>query len=129
MDSRSHPRRGDVVALAEGTHVTIKKLKEPPRGDWHICTRVRRSRLSGMSGPAPGWFDDGGTRNRRGMAEPLAFRYRAVADDGRRTEIFVSNVEYLAGDELPLRSARWTVERVEQEGIEHDDGREQTVRT
>jgi hypothetical protein len=63
------------------------------------------------------------------MVEPPAFRYRALSGDGRRSEIFASNVEYLAGDELPLRSARWTVERVEQEGIEHHDGHDVTVRT
>ena len=62
------------------------------------------------------------------MTEAPAFRYRAVADQGRRTEIFTSNVEYVAGDELPLRSARWTVERVEQEGFDHVEGETVTVR-
>jgi hypothetical protein len=27
------PRRGDVVSLADGTRVAIKKVREPPRGD------------------------------------------------------------------------------------------------
>ncbi len=58
----------------------------------------------------------------------LAFLYTAIAE-GRPPETFTSNVEYLAGDELPLRSARWTVERVEQEGIEHEHGETVTVRT
>jgi hypothetical protein len=60
-----------------------------------------------------------------------AYRYRAIATDtdGREViEIFESNVEYLAGDELPLRSARWQVESVEQEGIAHIDGEDQRVR-
>jgi hypothetical protein len=69
------------------------------------------------------------TRNHFPVIEPPAFRYRAVANDGRNTEVFTSNVEYLAGDELPLRSARWTVERVEQEGFDHDRGVTVTVRT
>ena len=63
------------------------------------------------------------------MTETPAYRYRAVANDGAKTELFTSNVEYLAGDELPLRTARWSVERVEQEGIEHVDGVTVTVRT
>jgi hypothetical protein len=66
------------------------------------------------------------------MAEELpAFRYRAVATDSEGKEIieiFESNVEYLAGDELPLRSARWRVESVDQEGIAHIDGEDQRVR-
>jgi len=60
-----------------------------------------------------------------------AYRYRAVALDragNEVVEIFESNVEYLAGDELPLRSARWQVESVEQEGIAHIDGEDQRVR-
>ena len=63
------------------------------------------------------------------MAQTPAFRYRAVTGDGRHTEIFTSNVEYVAGDKLPLRSARWTVERVEQEGLDHEGGATVTVRT
>jgi hypothetical protein len=66
------------------------------------------------------------------MADELpAYRYRAVATDSDGNEvmeIFESNVEYLAGDELPLRSARWQVEAVEQEGIAHIDGEDQRVR-
>jgi hypothetical protein len=58
-----------------------------------------------------------------------AYRYRAVVEDGRRAEIFTSDVEYVAGDEIPLRGGRWTVERVEQDGIEHEDGGDVTVRT
>jgi hypothetical protein len=63
------------------------------------------------------------------MTETPVFRYRAVANGGRNTEIFSSNVEYVAGDELPWRSARWTVERVEQEGFDHIEGASVTVRT
>jgi hypothetical protein len=46
----------------------------------------------------------------------------------RVVECLTSNVEYMAGDELPLRSARWRVRMVMQEGIERIDGQEQTVR-
>jgi hypothetical protein len=63
------------------------------------------------------------------VTETPAFRYRAIANDGRTEEIFTSNVEYFAGDELTLGGASWTVERVEQEGIEHEDGDAITVRT
>ena len=63
------------------------------------------------------------------MTQTPAFRYRAVANDGRNREIFTSNVEYLAGDELPLPSARWQVVRVEQEGFDHEGGATVTVRT
>jgi hypothetical protein len=66
------------------------------------------------------------------MSDELpAYRYRAVATDSHGNEvieIFESNVEYLAGDELPLRSARWHVEVVEQDGIAHIDGEDQRVR-
>ena len=65
------------------------------------------------------------------MTDTPAFRYRAIADDADAgvEEIFTSDVEYFAGDELTLRGARWTIERVEQEGIEHEDGESVTVRT
>jgi hypothetical protein len=66
------------------------------------------------------------------MTEELpAYRYRAVAVDADGEEVvqvFESNVEYMAGDELPLRSARWHVESVEQEGISHVGGDDQRVR-
>ena len=65
------------------------------------------------------------------MPELPAFRYRATAKDdagGDVIEIFTSNVEYIAGDELPLCSARWEVQTVEQEGIAHIDGEDQVVR-
>jgi hypothetical protein len=63
------------------------------------------------------------------VPEPVAFRYLAVATNGGAAEEFTSSVEYLAGDELPLRSARWTVERVQEEGIERDGRDVFTVRT
>jgi hypothetical protein len=59
------------------------------------------------------------------------FRYRATATDSdgeRVVEIFTSNVEYMPGDELPLRSARWQVRTVDQEGIARIDGEDQRVR-
>ena len=64
--------------------------------------------------------------------EAPAFHYQAIAQlpDGQAiAETFTSNVEYLAGDELPLNSARWHVESVEQERIDEIDGHEQSVRT
>jgi hypothetical protein len=57
----------------------------------------------------------------------LAFLYTAIAQ-GRPPETFTSNVEYLVGDELPLPSARWTVERVEETGVEYSQGGVATVR-
>jgi hypothetical protein len=66
------------------------------------------------------------------MSDELpAYRYRAVATDSAGNEVvemFQSNVEYLAGDELPLSSGRWHVETVVQEGIEHVAGEDQRVR-
>ena len=66
------------------------------------------------------------------MSDELpAYRYRAVATDSAGdevVEIFESNVEYLAGDELPLSSARWHVESVVQEGIAHVGREDQRVR-
>ena len=66
------------------------------------------------------------------MSDELpAYRYRAVATDGAGNEvveIFESNVEYVAGDELPLSSALWHVERVVQEGIAHVEREDQRVR-
>jgi hypothetical protein len=61
-----------------------------------------------------------------------SFHYRALAElpDGQPiAETFTSNVEYLAGDELPLGSARWHVESVEQERIDEVNGHKQSVRT
>jgi hypothetical protein len=49
------------------------------------------------------------------------YAYTAVAP-GRDPESFTSNVEYLPGDELPLRSARLTVVRVEEAGTEYSEG-------
>lgn len=49
------------------------------------------------------------------MSAQPTYVYRAVATDaaGRSVvETFDSNVEYLAGDELPLSSARWRVDSV-----------------
>ena len=57
----------------------------------------------------------------------LAFVYTAIAE-GRAPETFTSDVEYLVGDELPLRSARWTVEEVQEEGIEYSEGAVATAR-
>jgi hypothetical protein len=53
---------------------------------------------------------------------PHAFRYRVVANDCVYTEELLSNVEYVPGDELPLRSARWEVERVVAGGVESEGG-------
>jgi len=64
------------------------------------------------------------------MADVPAYRYRATARDasGREIiEVFTSDVEYVAGDELPLDS-RWHVRVVVQERIAHIDGQDQTVR-
>jgi hypothetical protein len=59
-------------------------------------------------------------------------RYRATAKDQYGQEViatFVSNVEYIPGDELPLRrGVRWLVQTVEQEGIARIDGEDQGVR-
>lgn len=64
-------------------------------------------------------------------AQP-AFRYKAVArdEDGWEVvEVFTSGVEYRAGDELPLSSARWRVDRVSLAGVEHRSEGTVTVRT
>jgi hypothetical protein len=55
------------------------------------------------------------------------YSYTAVAP-GRAQESFTSDVEYLAGDELPLSIARFTVERVEEAGVEYSEGQASIAR-
>jgi hypothetical protein len=64
-------------------------------------------------------------------SETPAFYYDAIEElsDGQRiAETFTSNVEYLAGDELPLNSARWTVEYVDRRGTKKIDGHDVNAR-
>jgi hypothetical protein len=63
--------------------------------------------------------------------ESPAFQYTAIAllTDGQPiAETFTSDVEYFAGDELPLSSARWHVESVEDGGTRPVHGDEKLVR-
>jgi hypothetical protein len=50
----------------------------------------------------------------------FTFLYTAFAE-GQQPETFTSNVEYLAGDELPLSSARWQVDRVAEAGTGYSE--------
>jgi hypothetical protein len=65
------------------------------------------------------------------VADDPAYRYRAVATDAAGNEvaeIFESNVEYLPGDELPLRSARWRVDTAGPEMVVRHGADEQRLR-
>jgi hypothetical protein len=60
-----------------------------------------------------------------------SYRYRAVAMDNdgvEVVEVFESNVEVVAGDDLTFHGADWHVDSVEQEGIAHMAGDDQKVR-
>src|SRR5690349_908907 len=102
---------------------------------WPTNTDSARTRFAAPARPGSS-AASAGPRPEAAVAEPVsdelpAYRYRAVATDANGdeiVEIFESNVEYLTGDELPLRSARWEVQTVEQDGIAHIDGEDQRVR-